>query len=66
MTVESKARAEALQRVHRTADTHIKAFGADKEGLQALFDVCIDIPHVTSIDIGYYWGICLMAQEGVQ
>ena len=59
----STARAEALQRVHRLADTHIKAFGADKDGLHALHDACFNIPHVTSIDISYYWGICLAQSE---
>ena len=56
------AKAEALQRVHRLADAHVKAFGADKEGLYALHDACFNIPYVTAIDIGYYWGISLIAQ----
>jgi len=60
------AKAEALQRVHRLADTHVKAFGADKEGLYALRDACFNIPYVTAIDIGYYWGISLIAQGGAE
>ena len=56
-------KAEAMQHLHRLAATHVKAFGADKAGLLALHDAAFTIPFITSIDIAYYWGICLLASE---